>query len=55
MTFIEINLTEELTNAGNYPWMNKNTLIAYLNSVIAAHFRWAFKECKKPIWSEKES
>ncbi len=47
--FIEDVSDADLTTPGLYPWMNKNTLLAYLNSITAAHFVWALKECKKAI------
>jgi hypothetical protein len=39
----------DLTTPGLYSWMNQNTLISYLNSITAAHFVWAMKECKKAV------
>jgi hypothetical protein len=47
--FIEDVSDADLTTPGLYPWMNKNTLMAYLNSITAAHFVWALKEIKKAI------
>lgn len=45
--FIE-NITEdELTTPGLYAWMNRNTLLAYLNSITGSHYVWAVKEIKK--------
>jgi hypothetical protein len=47
--FIE-NLSEaELTTPGLYKWMNKNTLMAYLNANTAAHYVWAVKDAKKAL------
>ncbi len=35
-------LTEEqLLKPGLYPWMNKNSLIAYIGSCTASHYKWA--------------
>ena len=49
--FIE-NLTEsDLTQPGLYGWMNQNSLMAYLNSVTAAHYVWAVKDAKKALKS----
>ena len=39
----------DLVTPGLYPWMNDNTLMAYLNSVTAAHYVWAIKEAKKAL------
>ena len=47
--FIDEISDDDLTTPGLYKWMNKNTLIAYLNSITAAHFVWALKESKKVI------
>lgn len=49
--FIEDLSDSDLTTPGLYPWMNKNSLMAYLNSITAAHFVWALKESKKAIRS----
>lgn len=50
--FIE-NLPEtELSTPGLYNWMNQNTLMSYLNSITAAHYIWALKDCKKIINAE---
>jgi hypothetical protein len=49
--FIE-NLSEsDLTHPGLYGWMNQNTLMAYLNSITAAHYLWAHKDAKKALKS----
>ena len=49
--FIE-NLPEsELSTPGLYKWMNQNSLIAYLNSITAAHYLWALKDAKKALKS----
>lgn len=37
----------DLAAPGLYRWMNNNTLMAYFNSITAAHFVWALKECRK--------
>lgn len=39
----------DLTIPGLYRWMNQNTLIAYLNSITAAHYVWALKDAKKTL------
>lgn len=39
----------DLTAPGLYPWMKNNTLLAYLNSVTAAHYLWALKDAKKAL------
>lgn len=39
----------DLTAPGLYKWMNQNTLMAYLNSVTAAHYVWALKDAKKAL------
>jgi hypothetical protein len=49
--FMEDASTVDLTTPGLYPWMNQNTLIAYLNSITAAHYMWALKESKKAVRS----
>lgn len=47
--FIE-NLSDgELATPGLYPWMNRNTLLAYLNSTTGSHYLWALKEIKKSL------
>lgn len=53
--FIEEIPDADLTTSGLYKWMNKNTLLAYLNSITAAHFVWALKESKKVIRSLGEA
>jgi hypothetical protein len=45
----------DLTTPGLYQWMNKNTLMAYLNSITSAHFVWALKESKKAIRAAGEA
>lgn len=47
MQLIEALSDADLTTPGLYPWMNQNTLLAYLNSTTAAHYTWAIKEVKK--------
>jgi hypothetical protein len=52
--FIENLPDAHLTTPGLYPWMNSNTLLAYLNSITAAHYVWALKDCKKAVkWHDK--
>lgn len=51
--FIETLSEADLTAPGLYKWMNKNTLMAYLNSVTAAHYVWALKDCKKVLAAAK--
>lgn len=47
--FIEALPKTDLTTPGLYTWMNQNTLMAYLNSVTAAHYVWAVKDAKKAL------
>lgn len=47
--FIETLPETDLTTPGLYKWMNQNTLMAYLNSVTAAHYVWALKDAKKVL------
>ena len=47
LQWIESLSAEDLVTPGRYAWMNNNTLMAYLNSVTAAHYAWALKEVKK--------
>ena len=47
VAFIETLADADLITPGLYKWMNKNTLMAYLNSATAAHYRWALKDAKK--------
>ena len=49
VNFIETLSEKELTTPGLYPWMNKNSLLAYLNSASGSHSRWALKEIKKVV------
>jgi len=49
MKFIEALPEAELCSPGLYAWMNQNTLMAYLNSITAAHYVWAIKDAKKAI------
>ncbi|MBN1304662.1 MAG: ClbS/DfsB family four-helix bundle protein [Anaerolineales bacterium] len=49
VSFIEEASDEALTTPGLYPWMNKNTLLAYLNSASGSHYRWALREIKKMV------
>ncbi len=44
--FVETLSDADLITPGLYKWMNKNTLLAYLNSATAAHYRWALKDAK---------
>lgn len=50
--FIESLSDLELTTPGLYPWMNRNTLLAYLNSITGSHYLWALKEIKKSLISK---
>jgi hypothetical protein len=47
--FIEKLPEADLCSPGLYPWMNQNTLMAYLNSITAAHYVWALKDAKKVL------
>jgi hypothetical protein len=47
--FIENLPDTDLAVPGLYPWMNKNTLMAYLNANTAAHYAWALKDAKKAL------
>lgn len=47
--FMEEIPESDLVTPGLYTWMNQNTLMSYLNSITAAHFVWALKECKKKV------
>lgn len=47
LEWIETLSDADLTTAGLYPWMNKNTLLAYIHSATDAHYLWAAKEIKK--------
>ena len=49
LQFIESLSDRDLVTPGLYPWMNDNTLMAYLNSVTAAHYVWVLKEAKKAL------
>ncbi len=49
MQFIEKLSDSELTAPGLYPWMNQNTLMAYLNSITASHYVWALKQIKQSV------
>lgn len=44
---------EMLFTPGLYPWMNKNTLLAYFNSNMTSHYRWAIKEIRKGLKSQQ--
>lgn len=52
MQFIESLSDGELTTPGLYPWMNRNTLLANLNSTTGSHYVWAVKEIKKFLINE---
>ncbi|HYO44935.1 MAG TPA: ClbS/DfsB family four-helix bundle protein [Candidatus Limnocylindrales bacterium] len=39
----------DLFRPGLYPWMNRNTLAAYLTSVTSSHDRWARTEIRKGL------
>jgi hypothetical protein len=45
--FIEDLPEKDLITPGLYKWMNQNTLMAYLNSITAAHYVWAIKDIRK--------
>jgi hypothetical protein len=47
--FIQDLPDADLTTHGLFPWMNQNTLLAYLNSATAAHYLWARKEIIKSL------
>ncbi len=47
--FMEETPEADLVTPARYAWMNQNTLMSYLNSITAAHFVWALKECKKKV------
>ena len=49
LLWIESLSDADLITPGRYEWMNHNTLMAYLNSVTAAHYIWALKEAKKAL------
>jgi hypothetical protein len=49
MQFIESLPEADLTAPGLYPWMKSNALLAYLNSITAAHYVWALKDAKKAL------
>jgi hypothetical protein len=49
LQWIETLAETDLITPGLFPWMNNNTLMAYLNSVTAAHYVWALKEAKKVL------
>ncbi len=40
---------EALTTPGLYPWMNQNTLIAYLAANTSSHYHWARTEMRKGL------
>jgi len=44
------NLSEaDLTTPGLYPWMNQNTLVAYITANTGSHYRWARTEMRKAL------
>jgi hypothetical protein len=49
IALIEALSDEALTTLGLYPWMNKNTLMAYLAANTSSHYQWAYKELRKGI------
>jgi hypothetical protein len=49
VAFIEGLPEEQLNTPGLYPWMNKNTLGAYLRANAGSHYRWARTELRKAI------
>jgi hypothetical protein len=44
----------DLTTPGLYPWMNKNTLIAYITANTGSHYRWARTEMRKTLRSRRK-
>lgn len=54
VVFIEEISDEDLTTPGLYPWMNKNTMLAYLNSATGSHYRWACKNIRKVLKAQKQ-
>ncbi len=55
MAFIENLPEQDLLQPGLYPWMNRNTLLSYLNSTTAAHYLWAVKDAKKVLSQQDRS
>lgn len=49
MKFINDADEKTLLTPGLQPWMNKNTLIAYLGSCTASHYKWASNLIKKQL------
>ncbi len=49
IALIESLSDDALTTPGLYPWMNKNTLMAYLAANTSSHYQWAYKELHKGI------
>jgi hypothetical protein len=47
MELINESDEETLLKPGLYPWMNNNTLIAYLGSCTSSHYKWASGLIKK--------
>jgi len=47
MKIIKENEEKTLLKPGLYPWMNNNTLIAYLGSCTSSHYKWASGLIKK--------
>jgi hypothetical protein len=39
----------DLFTPGRWPWMNQNTLTAYINANTGSHYRWAREEIRKRI------
>lgn len=46
---------ETLTTPGLYPWMNQNTLIAYLAANTSSHYHWARTEMRKGLKKRREN
>jgi len=49
LALIESLSDETLTAPGLYPWMNQNSLIAYLTANTGSHYRWARSEMRKTM------
>lgn len=49
MELVESLSNEVLTTPGLYPWMNKNTLVAYLAANASSHYHWAQTEMRKGL------
>ena len=49
VTWIQSLSGADLTTPGLYPWMNQNTLIAYITANTGSHYRWARTEMRKAL------